>query len=103
MVIFNRDGEGVNIAAWDHICLGKPRFKWLRQGGLDKASRILSQLRLANCTQKAGKKLAECMENEAKLQKDLDNAKSKAAELRKDLEEAKAEEASFCSAVLDLI
>jgi hypothetical protein len=43
------------------------------------------------------------MENEAKLQKDLDNAKSKAAELRKDLEEAKAEEASFCSAVLDLI
>jgi hypothetical protein len=32
MVIFNRDGEGVNIAAWDHICLGKPRFKWLRQG-----------------------------------------------------------------------
>jgi hypothetical protein len=74
-----------------------------RLNGLDMALKILSQLRLANRTQKAEEKLAECMENKVRLQNDLDNAKSKGAKLRKDLVQAKAEEATFCSAVLDLI
>jgi hypothetical protein len=43
------------------------------------------------------------MGNKARLQKDLDNAKSKGAELRKDLVQAKSEEATFCSAFLDHI
>lgn len=67
------------------------------------ASKISSQLRLANRTQKTENNLAECMENKARLQKDLDNAKSKGAELRKDLVQAKSEEATFCSAFLDHI
>jgi hypothetical protein len=43
------------------------------------------------------------MENKVRLQEDLDNTKSKGAELRKDLVQAKSEEATFCSAVCDLI
>jgi hypothetical protein len=67
------------------------------------AYKILSQLRLANRTQKTEKKLAVCMENKAKMQKDLDNAKSKGAESRKNWVQAKAEEATFCSAVFGRI
>jgi len=74
---------------------------WTRR--LRKAAKILSQLRLAGCTQKTEKKLAECMGNKARLQKDLDDAKSKGAELRRDLVQAKSEEATFCSAVFGLI
>jgi hypothetical protein len=67
------------------------------------ASKISSQLRLANRTQKTEKKLAECMGNKARSQKDLDNAKSKGAESRKNWVQAKAEEATFCSAVFGRI